>query len=111
MAAATSGIIGALASILASILIPAPKKQFDPTEEIGELKTELAAMHGELTAIRELLTVDEQGGVGPARGTAPRKCASDRRGRPYVGTARRTAAPRAILRVAQNIKTSSRSTR
>jgi len=61
VAAATSGIIGALASILASILIPAPKKQFDPTEEIGELKTELAAMHGELTAIRELLTVDEQG--------------------------------------------------
>lgn len=60
MAAATSGIIGALAGILAGILIPAPKQHFDPTEEIGELKTELAAMHGELTA--------------------PRKCASDRRG-------------------------------
>ncbi len=54
------GIIGALASILASVLIPQPQKQVDPTEEIGELKTELAAVHGELTAIRELLTVDDQ---------------------------------------------------
>ena len=56
------GIIGALASILASVLIPAPKKQIDPTAQIGELKTELAAMHHELTALRELLSVDERGG-------------------------------------------------
>ena len=49
------GIIAALASILASLLIPAPKKQVDPTEQIGELKTELAAVRGELTAIRGLL--------------------------------------------------------
>lgn len=55
------GIIGALASILASLLIPAPKKQVDPTEEIGELKSELVAVRGELTAIRELLTADQQG--------------------------------------------------
>ena len=56
------GIIGALASILASILIPAPKRQVDPTAEIGELKSELAAMHNELRAIRELVTVDKQRG-------------------------------------------------
>jgi voltage-gated potassium channel len=54
------GIIGALASILASLLIPAPKKQVDPTAEIGELQSELAAMRGDLTAIRELLTVEER---------------------------------------------------
>ena len=54
------GIIGALASILASLLIPAPKKQVDPSAELGELKSELAAVHDELTAIRELLTVHGQ---------------------------------------------------
>lgn len=54
------GIIGALASILASLLIPAPKKQVDPTAQIDDLKAELAALHGELTAIRELLTVEGQ---------------------------------------------------
>lgn len=54
------GIIGALASILASVLIPAPKKQADPTAEISELKAELTAMRGELEAIREILTVGEQ---------------------------------------------------
>jgi voltage-gated potassium channel len=60
------GIIGALASILASVLIPAPEKQIDPTVEIRELKTELAAMHGELTAIRELLDGDEIASGGAA---------------------------------------------
>ena len=54
------GIIGALASILASILIPQPEKQVDPAAEIGELRTELTAMHEELTAIREFLIADEQ---------------------------------------------------
>ena len=55
------GMIGALASIFASVLIPPAEKQIDPSAEIGELKTELAAMHEELTAIRGLLTGDEQG--------------------------------------------------
>lgn len=55
------GIIGALASIFASILIPPPEKQVDPTAEIGELKTALAAMHEQLTAIRDLLSVDGRG--------------------------------------------------
>jgi len=54
------GIIGALASILASILIPRPEEQVVTTAEIGDLKAELAAMHGELTAVRELFTVDKQ---------------------------------------------------
>ena len=56
------GIIGALASILASILIPQPKKQVDPTAEIGEVKSELAAIHGELSALRQMLSSDEQNG-------------------------------------------------
>jgi len=56
------GIIGALASILASVLFPTPEKQTDSAAPIGDLKSELEAMHGELTAIRELLTVDEPRG-------------------------------------------------
>ena len=56
------GIIAALASILASLLIPAPKKQVDPTAEIGELKSELAAIHGELSALRQMLGNDKQNG-------------------------------------------------
>ena len=54
------GIIGALASILASLLIPQPEKQVDSTAQIGELKTELSAVRGELTAIRELLAAETQ---------------------------------------------------
>ena len=54
------GIIGALASIFASVLIPPPEKQIDPTAEIGELKTQLGVMHAELTAIRDLLSVDQR---------------------------------------------------
>ena len=53
------GIIGALASILASLLIPAPQEQASSAAEIGELKAELVAMHDELTTIRELLTVEQ----------------------------------------------------
>lgn len=34
------GIVGTLAGILAGVLIPAPKKQADPTAEIGELREE-----------------------------------------------------------------------
>jgi voltage-gated potassium channel len=55
------GIIGALASIFASILIPPPEKQVDPTAEIGELKAQLVAMHEELTSIRELVSLDRRG--------------------------------------------------
>ena len=53
------GIIGALASILASVLIPAPEKQADPTAEIGELKDELAGVREELSAIRALLAAGD----------------------------------------------------
>ena len=55
------GIIGALASIFASVLIPPPEKQVDPMAEIGELKTELVAVHEELTAIRGLLSAERRG--------------------------------------------------
>lgn len=55
------GIIGALASIFASVLIPPAEKQIDPTAEIGELKSELAGMHEELTAIRDLLSAARRG--------------------------------------------------
>ena len=61
------GIIAALASIPASLLIPAPKKQVDPTAEIGELKSELAAIHGELSALRQMLEQRRAERVGPAR--------------------------------------------
>jgi voltage-gated potassium channel len=56
------GIIGALASILASVLIPAPKQQADPAKELGELKAQLSAVHDELTAIREALVRGRQAG-------------------------------------------------
>jgi hypothetical protein len=49
------GIIRALASILASVLIPAPEPQADAAAELVELKFEMAAVRDELTAIRELL--------------------------------------------------------
>lgn len=52
------GIIGALASILASVLIPKPEQQVDETGVIADLKAELAAMHRELTTVRELLSGD-----------------------------------------------------
>jgi voltage-gated potassium channel len=53
------GIIGALASILASILIPQPKQEADPSAEMREVRAELAAVHGELIALRERLAPDE----------------------------------------------------
>jgi voltage-gated potassium channel len=52
------GVIGALASIFASVLIPQPKEQVDPAAELGKVRAELAALHGELAALRELLTPD-----------------------------------------------------
>jgi hypothetical protein len=57
--AAGVGIIGALASILASILIPQPKQRADPAAELSAVKDELAAVHGELAALRELLAADD----------------------------------------------------
>jgi voltage-gated potassium channel len=50
------GVIGALASILASILIPQPQQAVDPSAELRELKDELSAVRGELTALRESLS-------------------------------------------------------
>ena len=62
--AAGIGIIGALASILASILVPSPQEQAEAATEAGSddkaaldarltsIQTELAAIHAELRAIR-----------------------------------------------------------
>ena len=57
------GIIGALASILASILIPTPKEAEDPADQLAGVKSELAAVRGELAAIRELLGARDPGGA------------------------------------------------
>ncbi len=57
--AAGVGVIGALASILASVLIPQPKPATDPAVELREVKDELAAVRGELAALRERLAPDE----------------------------------------------------
>ena len=55
------GIIGALASILASILVPPPDEP-DPVEEVASvssvLETELAGIRAELAALRQSLAVD-----------------------------------------------------
>ena len=49
------GIIGALASILASILVPTPKEpEVDPA--VAGMEAELAGVRAELTALREMLT-------------------------------------------------------
>ena len=51
------GIIGALASILASILVPQPKEAVaDPA--LADMEVELAGVKAELTALRELLSGD-----------------------------------------------------
>ncbi len=65
------GIIGALASILASVLIPSPKKAEEPAEpQPGEnppaasgpaVEQELAAVKTELAALRQLLEKRESG--------------------------------------------------
>ena len=49
------GIIAALASILASLLIPKPKEQTDPSDELAAVRAELSEVHGELAAIRQHL--------------------------------------------------------
>ncbi len=54
------GIIGALASILASILVPQPKEAVsDPA--LANMEVELAGVKAELTALRELLSRDRGG--------------------------------------------------
>ena len=59
--AAGVGIIGALASILASVLIPQPKPAADPGDELRAVRDELAAVRGELAALRESLQPGEAG--------------------------------------------------
>ncbi len=54
------GIIGALASILSSVLIPTPDNAGQPTAEMAELKSELVAVRGELAALRETLRARQE---------------------------------------------------
>ena len=49
------GIIAALASILASLLIPRPKDQSDPAADMAAVRDELAAVRDELAALRRHL--------------------------------------------------------
>jgi len=55
------GIIGALASILASILVPPATSQQEPTSDGPSVRAELAAIKQELVALRGLMTP----GAGP----------------------------------------------
>ncbi len=57
------GIIGALASILASILVPSPK---DPVVDpaVANMEAELAGVRAELTALREMLVGDRPAAAG-----------------------------------------------
>jgi len=57
--AAGVGIIGALASILASILIPQPEPAQDHGDDLRAVKDELAAVRSELAALRESLSAGE----------------------------------------------------
>ena len=61
------GIIGALASILASILVPQPEKP-DETEVVesatSTVEAELAGIRAELVALRQALAVDRTGSSG-----------------------------------------------
>ncbi len=53
------GIIGALASILASILVPSPKEPEPPeVDPMAAMESELAGVRAELVALREMLTAD-----------------------------------------------------
>ncbi len=60
------GIIGALASILASILVPQPKEEETPVEaQISTtIESELAAMRDEIAALRHALA-NEASSTGP----------------------------------------------
>ena len=73
--AAGIGLIGALASILASILVPSPQEQAEAATAAGsddkaELDQRLTAIQSELTAIREELRAIRGAAGGPA-GTEP----------------------------------------
>ena len=61
------GIIGALASILASILVPQPEEP-DPVEVVesttSALEAELAGIRAELIALRQSLSADRPGSPG-----------------------------------------------
>jgi len=61
------GIIGALASILASILVPPPPSSENDDDEhpSGSVRAELSSIRTELAAIRQLLTA--QSGDPPDR--------------------------------------------
>jgi voltage-gated potassium channel len=64
------GIIGALASILASILVPSPKEPEVPeVDPMAAMESELAGVRAELTSLRELLTADRTAVTDPS--TAP----------------------------------------
>ncbi len=64
------GIIGALASILASILVPSPKEPETPAvDPMAAMESELAGVRAELVALREMLAAD--GPAGGERSTAP----------------------------------------
>jgi voltage-gated potassium channel len=52
------GIIGALASILASVLVPPPSAQDADPSDAGAVQAELASIRSELTALRLLLVED-----------------------------------------------------
>jgi voltage-gated potassium channel len=53
------GIIGALASILASVLVPSPKSEEDPEEvpATGTMREELVEIKAELSALRRSLSI------------------------------------------------------
>lgn len=55
------GIIGALASILASILVPQPKEPEQPDPDAIPVEQELAAVKTELVSLRELLEKQQSG--------------------------------------------------
>lgn len=61
------GIIGALASILSSLLIPTPEDDESPAAQMAGLRDELAAVRGELAAIRGLLGAREPGAGAPGQ--------------------------------------------
>ena len=61
------GIIGALASILASVLIPQPKPAADAGEDLRAVKDELAAVRDELAALRESLAAGAPGAPAAER--------------------------------------------
>jgi hypothetical protein len=57
------GIIGALASILASVLVPQPEKPSEvaTTAVTASLEQELAGIRAELVALRASMAVDRPG--------------------------------------------------